>query len=93
MDKYIVTERLAVIAHGVLHLTEEQAKHRAGNLKKLGNGHYEVTGAVQFKRGEEFGYEGDLPKSMAENLTAKDAAEAAAKKAAAEAAKPTKKTG
>jgi membrane protein involved in colicin uptake len=89
--KYIVTERVAVIVQGVMHLTDEQAKHRERNLKKLGKGRYEVIGAVQFKRGEEFGYEGDLPKNMAENLTTKEAAEAAAKKANAEAEKAAAK--
>lgn len=91
MNRYIVTDRVAVISNGVLHLTDEQVKHRERHLKKLGKGRYEVTGAVQFKCGEEIGYEGDLPKSMADNLTEKNAAEAAAKKAAAEAEKTAAK--
>jgi membrane protein involved in colicin uptake len=91
MQKYIVTEKVAVIVQGVLHLTDEQVKHRERNLKKLGKGRYELTGAVQFKRGEEIGYEGDLPKSIAENLTTKDAVEAATKKANAEAEKAAAK--
>lgn len=91
MDKYIVTSRVARLSGGVLHLTAEQAKHRAHNLKPLGKNRHEIINPVEFKAGEEIGYEGDLPKTLADNLTTKANAEAAAKKAAAEAEKSAKK--
>lgn len=90
-DKYIVTAVSARLAQGVLVLTKEQAAPRRHNLKEVGKGRYEIVNPVEFKRDEEIGFEGDLPKSMAENLTAKSNAEAAAKKAAAEAEKEAAK--
>lgn len=85
--KYIVTDQPARIASGVLILTDEQASRRMHNLKSLGKKRYEIFKPVVFKIGEEIGYEGDLPKGMAINLTAKSEADAAAKKAAEAAAK------
>lgn len=87
MNRYVATEKSTRLAGGVLHLTAEQVKHRAHNLKHLGKNRFEIINPVEFKAGEEFGYEGDLPKALADNLTTKAEAEAAAKKAAAAAEK------
>jgi hypothetical protein len=91
---YIVNARSVRLTGGVLVLTNEQAAPRAHNLKKLNNNRYEIIHAVEFKQNEKIGYEGDLPKSMADVLVdpatatkAKKAAEAAAKAAAAAAEK------
>lgn len=89
MNKYVVTNPVT-LRSGVVRLTKEQASKRAHALEPAGKD-YRIIGQIQFKTGEEFGYEGDLPKSMAENLTTKEAAEAAAKKAAAEAEKAATK--
>lgn len=68
MTRYKVTARSVVIPSGVIALTAGQAGTRQHNLKPLGSGRFEIQRAVEFKAGEEFGYEGDLPKALADNL-------------------------
>lgn len=87
MSKYIVTARIARLMAGVLILSVDQAKPRSHNLKPLGKNRFEIINAVEFKAGEEIGYEGDLPKALADNLTSAADAEKAAKKAAESEAK------
>lgn len=49
----------------VLRLAPEQAKPRMHRLKSVGDDLYEVTrGPVEFKTGEQFGYDGSLPKAL-----------------------------
>ncbi|MFA6121916.1 MAG: hypothetical protein WCT35_04885 [Sideroxydans sp.] len=81
-DKFKVTAVSARLHAGVLVLTKEQARPRRHNLKEVGKGRYEIVNPVEFKLGEEFGYEGELPKALALNLTSAADAEKAAKKAA-----------
>lgn len=81
MSKFIVTAPSARLTSGVLVLTDKQAAVRSHNLKQVGKNRYEIVNPVEFKAGEEIGYEGNLPKSLADNLTGKAEAEAAAKKA------------
>ena len=81
MSKYIVTARLRLVC-GVLILSAEQANPRAHALKPLGKNRFEIINPVEFKVGEKIGYEGDLPKALADNLTSMEGAEKAAKKAA-----------
>lgn len=53
---------------GVLKLTEKQAARRAHVLREVEDsegGVYELIGETQFKAGEEFGYDGKVPKSVA----------------------------
>jgi fumarylacetoacetate (FAA) hydrolase family protein len=93
--KYTVTGKSVLITGGVLTLSSSQASDRSHLLKKIdakGN-KYEVLGAVTFKKGEEFGYEGELPKSLASDLqTEKDAkGTKAAEKAEKEAAEKAEK--
>lgn len=60
-------EALEVVQFGsgvVLQLDEKQAAARAYGLKAKGDGLYETTDAVQFKRGEKFGYDGEPSKAM-----------------------------
>jgi hypothetical protein len=86
MNKYIVTKPITLHA-GVVRLTKEQVRGRMHKLEPVGKDSYRILASNQFKAGEEIGYEGDLPKNMAENLTTKEKIEAEAKKAAAEADK------
>ena len=83
MPTYKVTGRMVRISHGVLELSEDQASVRMHHLKRISKNKYEVTGAVEFKNGEEIGYPGELPKTLAIDLTSKSEADAEAKKAAA----------
>lgn len=64
MNRYTVITTATSINAGRLRLTPEQAKARLHNLKSLGDGVYQVLNAVQFKRGEQFDYDGELPKGM-----------------------------
>lgn len=50
----------------ILKLTDGQAALRAGRLKILEGGLHEALAEIQFKAGEEFGYEGVLTKAMLE---------------------------
>lgn len=68
MQKYKVTARVAVIPSGVIAISAEQSGPRRHNLRDLGGGRFEVQKPVEFKAGEVIGYEGDLPKAMADNL-------------------------
>ena len=63
---------------GIVGLSAEQAKSRAHNLKpvkpgKDGAGEYEVVHPIQFKRGETFGFSGQVGKGGV--LSDKDAEE------------------
>jgi hypothetical protein len=49
----------------VLALSERQAARRASLLQPEGDGRWRTLAAVQFKAGEEFGAEVDLPKALA----------------------------
>lgn len=68
MDKYIVTGPVVRIHCGLLELTDEQVKHRMRSLEFLGGGIYRVNRTVEFKNSEVFGYDGEMPKAMAEVL-------------------------
>jgi hypothetical protein len=85
--KYTVTGKSVVITGGVLTLSAVQSADRSHLLKPLKEKNkYQVIGAVTFKKGEEFGYDGDLPKSIADDLETEKTSkskEAAAKEAAA----------
>lgn len=63
--KYTVSARSLQIHTGVLVLTAAQAGPRMHNLKDLGRSRYEVLRPVEFKLGEQIGYEGELPKTLA----------------------------
>lgn len=68
MKSYEVTSTVAKIFGGVVELNNDQYKTRAHNLEKIGKGKYKVLSPVQFKRGEQFGYDGEMPKSLAVDL-------------------------
>lgn len=93
MKTYKITQAVT-LQRGTVRLAKEQAKGRDHKLKAVkAKDCYEITEPNQFKAGQVIGYDGDIPKNMAEgmgevynkNLSKEDAA--AAKKAEAEAAK------
>lgn len=63
--KYKVATPFVELHSGVLVLSKEQARDRIHNLKKVKSG-YEIVKPVQFKRGEEFGYDAELTAQLAE---------------------------
>lgn len=73
MKRYRVTDVFVAIHSGTLGLTDHQASLRTYGLKALGNGRYEVKESVQFKRNEEFEWDGDVPRNLAIQLSEADA--------------------
>lgn len=63
MKEYLAAA-VITLHSGVVRLTKEQYSARMYALEKLGGDRYQINGAVQFKVGEAFGYEGDLPKTI-----------------------------
>lgn len=66
MNKYIITGRAARLTSGILELTTDQAKARAHHLEALQDGRFKIVATVEFKQGEVIGFEGDLPKALAD---------------------------
>jgi len=83
MEQYTAT-RPITLQFGVLGLTAQQATARAHNLDELNDGRFRIVQPVQFKAGELFGYDGDLPKSLAARIETKAPASAKAKAKPAE---------
>lgn len=70
---YMVTAAAATFHSGVLRLTDEQARarvHAIESTKK--DGEYRILSPVQFKRGEQVGFDGAVNKSMLECLDPAD---------------------
>jgi len=76
--KYVVTAISATLPTGIVTLSPAQASSRAQNLKSLGDGRFQIVNPVQFKAGEEFGYDGELPKALADVLLDAEIAKAEA---------------
>lgn len=70
MEQYIAT-RPVTLQFGVIGLTEQQAMARLHNLDRLDNGKFRIVQPVQFKAGESFEYDGELPKSLAAQIETK----------------------
>jgi hypothetical protein len=64
MNRYLTTQTLTVAADTVLELTADQARRRKHQIEPVKDkeGQYRTKTLVQFKRGETFGMEGELPK-------------------------------
>lgn len=73
-----------------LKLSKEQAVPRARLLKHIEDGVYETLDNVQFKRGETFGFDGVLPKSLREIVLVEGKSEVPVIKPAPNAGGPVK---
>ena len=82
MRYYRASAVILLARDSVVVLDERQAADRAGRIESLGDGRYRLLDALQIKAGEAFGYEGELPKAIAEDV------EAAGKKTEATPAEP-----
>lgn len=71
MNKYTITGRSILLTSGLLELTDEQSRTRLPKLRALSKTRFEIVQPVEFKRGETIGYEGDLPKSLADRMADK----------------------
>lgn len=69
MKRYTVISGPITIFSGILEMDERQASARSYAVTPLGEGLFEVVSPVQFKNGEEFGYDGDVNKSLLQQLT------------------------
>ena len=64
--KYTVTAPITLGAGLVVGLSDAQAGARAACLHKLGTGRYEIRSPIQFKAGEVFHSDDEMPKAQAE---------------------------
>ena len=69
MRKCKVTGRHMSFGPGsILEMTKDQAEPRMHNLTKVEEGVYRVERTIQFKNGETFGYDGEIPKIQYSNM-------------------------
>lgn len=80
MQRYIVIGSSVGFISGILELTYEQAASRRDALIDLGEDLFEITSPVQFKRGEELGYDGEVNKQLLQSLEEIAESDAAKKK-------------
>lgn len=73
MQTYQATGVVGLNAGAQVKLSKEQAASRAHALTAQGKGVYLVRERIEFKAGEIFGLDGDLPKHLAELAAAKTA--------------------
>mgnify|MGYP000945068412 CR=1 FL=1 len=67
---YQTTAPVTLGAGAVLRLSAAQAASRRAALQVCADGAFVTVAPVQFKAGEVFGYEGPLPKALADDLEA-----------------------
>lgn len=65
MKNYVAKELVTLPAGSVVELTDKQAADRAPRMTRVSKGRYRLNEALQFKAGEAFGFDGDLPKTIA----------------------------
>lgn len=63
--KTYTTIAAARIGTGILALSLQQASTRTHALRDLGDGRYEILQPVEFKVGETFGYDQEIPRVLA----------------------------
>lgn len=56
------------LTSGIVRLKDDQAKGREHKLELLGRNCYRITAPNQFKVGQVIGYDGDIPKTMANGM-------------------------
>jgi len=69
MKIYRVDAKSYSFFHGLVQLTEKQAKPRAHQLKPLGEGIFEIVQPIEFKAGEELGFDGEVNARLLQNIT------------------------
>lgn len=68
MEQFTVVAASVKLHAGIMILNAAQAAARAHCLEHLSDDRYGIKDTVQFKRGETFGYDGTLPKMLAEAM-------------------------
>lgn len=69
METYRVDTKSYRFFHGLVKLTENQAKLRGHQLKPRGEGIFEIIQPIEFKAGEELGYDGEVNAALLQNIT------------------------
>lgn len=66
MHKYRAKQLMALDVGSVVELDAKQAGDRKGRVEHLGEDRYRLKESLQFKAGESFGFDGELPKPLAD---------------------------
>ena len=68
MNTYQVIGRVVELPAGTVELSDEQAARRKHAIERIGKRgrKFAILKPLQFKHGETFGYDGDLPKHLAD---------------------------
>lgn len=69
MKNYQVTGKVVSISSGIVELLKHQSDPRMFALNPIGKNRFAVVKTVHFKRGETFGYDGEIPKNIALEMT------------------------
>jgi len=65
--KHYIAKQAVTLHGGLLTLNPDQARRRAHRLKGTDDKEiFEIVQPIQFKAGEEFGFDGDVPKDLKE---------------------------
>lgn len=88
MKKYRAIRLITLDVGSIVKLDKKQAADRKGRLEALGSDRYKLKESLQFKAGETFGFEGELPKSIGVDAVDPPPAPSARKPAAKPAADP-----
>lgn len=64
MKRYRAKQVITLASGSLVALDDKQAGDRKGRIERIAPGRYRLKDALQFKAGESFGYEGDLPKAV-----------------------------
>lgn len=68
MNIYTVIGKLASIGAGRVKLDDDQARTRRHNLKHIDADVFEIVNPIQFKHGQQFGYQGEIDNVLKANL-------------------------
>ena len=69
MKTYRIDTKSYRFFHGLVQLTEKQAKPRMHQLVPRGEGIFEIVQPIEFKAGEEIGYDGEVNAALLQNIT------------------------
>ena len=69
MKTYRVDTKSYRFFHGLVQLTEKQARVRAHQLVPRGEGIFEIVQPIEFKAGEELGFDGEVNAALLQNIT------------------------
>ena len=69
MKTYRVDTKSYRFFHGLVQLTEKQAKVRMHQLIPRGEGIFEIVQPIEFKAGEELGFDGEVNAALLQNIT------------------------